>query len=112
MEEKQAQEEITQPSSLIPPSISDDQIQVKSDYVPKTSSNVGATSKCPICNQMFPVSEINEHIKIEQMNPKHLEEKRMTEIMLKQTNTITGEEISKNLQNIKSKRPDISGQIE
>lgn len=65
------------------------------------------TQKCPKCHQEIPIAEWREHMKLEMMNPKWLEEKKKREERAKLNSLAAGDEIVKNLANFKAQREDL-----
>lgn len=84
-------------------------VQVKDNYVPKIQGKEDSLMKCQNCNRYIPSSEMNEHLRIELLDPKFQEMK--IELKQRELNSIrsTGAEMTKNLESFKSKRPDIFG---
>jgi splicing factor 3A subunit 1 len=58
------------------------------------------------------VSEFNEHLRIEMLDPKYKEIKEEVTARAKDTTTAAGDLIAQNLQSFASKRPDLFGEVE
>ena len=43
----------------------------KSTYIPSIKPSVTARNMCPICKRLIPVSDFDEHLRIELQDPKH-----------------------------------------
>jgi len=72
------------------------------------SKHVG-TQKCYKCGQQIPVKEWEQHMKLELLNPKWLEQKKEREFRQGLNSLATGNEISSNLKRFAAERRDISG---
>jgi splicing factor 3A subunit 1 len=67
-------------------------MKIKHNYVPKTKRPMApeATSLCPLCNQAIPASELQEHMRIELLDPKWREQKMAMEAKKKDSNLTSG----------------------
>ena len=65
------------------------------------------TQKCPVCRDMIPVDDFQEHIKLELIDPNYKLEKEAARIKDKQQVFATSSEIYRNLQNLSKQRPDL-----
>ena len=50
---------------------------------------------CPICNQNIPVNEMQEHMRIELLDPKYMEQRKHLEARASSTNIAADDEIFK-----------------
>ena len=96
--------------------------KIRTDYVSKGRKNfnfsfiVGklgvseSTQICPRCGISVKVSEMEEHVRIELLDPKWRQQKAVFESRIKDSNLIIGkEDISKNLARLSDHRSDIFG---
>ena len=88
-------------------------IKVRTDYVPRaavssTTNDSGTTQICSICNASVPVSQIDEHIRIELLDPKWRTQRLAMMAKNKDSNLVeTGTDVSKNLEALAKHRQDI-----
>ncbi|ORY03634.1 hypothetical protein K493DRAFT_254090 [Basidiobolus meristosporus CBS 931.73] len=93
-------------------------IKIRKDYVPKAlagraPSSSEPTQICPRCNQAIPVSEMDEHVRIELLDPKWKEQKEAAEAKKKDSNLLQeGTDVAKYLQNFADFRSDVFGSEE
>ncbi|KAK9722296.1 SF3a splicing factor complex subunit [Basidiobolus ranarum] len=91
-------------------------IKVRKDYVPKAlagKSNSEATSICPLCNQAIPASELDEHVRIELLDPRWKEQKEAAEAKRKESNLLQeGTDVGRYLKNFAGFRSDMFGNEE
>jgi splicing factor 3A subunit 1 len=89
-------------------------IKIRTDYKPK----VGATTRqineptqlCPRCGQAIPMSEMDEHMRIELLDSKWKEQKQAAEAKLRDSNLLQeGTDVAKILKNFSGYRSDIFG---
>ena len=66
-----------------------------------------ARNKCPKCHRLIPVSEFDEHLRIELLDPKHIKIQKEVEANAKDVTTATGDQISRNLKRFARNRPDL-----
>jgi splicing factor 3A subunit 1 len=72
-----------------------------------TQKKAAGTQKCPKCHQEIPIGEWKEHMRLELMDPKWLEEKRKREERQKLNSLAGGDEIVQNLKKIAAQRTDL-----
>ncbi|KAJ1974862.1 SF3a splicing factor complex subunit [Dimargaris verticillata] len=87
-------------------------INIKKDYVPRARSAATVaepTQLCPRCNQAIPVSEMEEHMRIELLDPKWKDYKEAAEAKHKTSNLISGTDMAQNLKSLSGHRQDIFG---
>jgi splicing factor 3A subunit 1 len=74
-------------------------IKVRTDYVPRSGSTPSsATQICTICKASVPVSQIEEHIRIELLDPKWRTQRLAALAKTKDSNLVeTGTDVSRNL---------------
>ncbi|KAI9338103.1 Pre-mRNA splicing factor PRP21 like protein-domain-containing protein [Zopfochytrium polystomum] len=93
-------------------------IKIKADYVPKakrgssssTSSSAkgrGLTQLCPRCKRAIPVAEMEEHVRIELLDPQWRQQRDRAAENLASSNLLTGGVIAENLKRISTFRSDI-----
>lgn len=106
---QQIQPEKTTTTTANTTTTSDGDVKVKKEYVRKTESKDTSTTKCPNCGQYIPVSEFNEHYRIEMLHPNY--KKIKDEVTARATNTtmVSGDEITQNLSKFAQHRPDLFG---
>ncbi|KAJ1650210.1 SF3a splicing factor complex subunit [Dispira simplex] len=119
--DEEAGVEKTQPSETIPPFptvpvVPVKQIKIRKDYVPKvrttTTATVGETTQlCPRCQQSIPISQMEEHMRIELLDPKWKEQKEAALAKHQGTNLVTTDtDVARLLKNLAG--PAQSGTIE
>ncbi|KAF7732489.1 splicing factor 3a, subunit 1 [Apophysomyces ossiformis] len=89
-------------------------IKIRTDYKPKifgSSSKANEpTQICPRCGEPIPVSEMDEHMRIELLDPKWKEQKLAMEAKMKDSNLLQeGTDVAKILKNFSGYRSDIFG---
>ncbi|KAJ3104760.1 SF3a splicing factor complex subunit [Phlyctochytrium bullatum] len=85
-------------------------IKIRTDYVPKGKRTVKAavvTQLCPRCRRAIPASEMDEHVRIELLDPKWREQRDRAAENSSGTNLLTDESIAENLKRIRDYRLDI-----
>jgi splicing factor 3A subunit 1 len=93
-------------------------IKIKTGYKPKIigvtpEKTTEATQICPRCGEAIPVSEMDEHMRIELLDSKWKEQKMASEAKNKDSNLLQeGTDIKKILKNFSGLRPDIFGSDE
>ena len=95
----------------------DETIKVVQDYNPRIqSANPNDTSKThmldPITNQLVPISQMAEHMRIQLLDPKWREQQARASDKQKDSNIAAGESIVNNLQSFAKSRGDIFGTTE
>lgn len=66
-----------------------------------------ATQECPKCKQKIPISQYDEHIKLELLDPRWRENKERREDALAFNTLNSGEEIARNLEKYAQNKTDI-----
>ncbi|CAG8539354.1 6803_t:CDS:2 [Paraglomus brasilianum] len=89
-------------------------IKIRKDYVPKVhapkTSGTRPLGICPRCNQAIPVDEMEEHMRIELLDPKWKEQKEAADAKKKESNLLReGTDVAKILKNFSGYRSDIFG---
>ncbi|TPX35543.1 hypothetical protein SmJEL517_g02062 [Synchytrium microbalum] len=102
---------------VAPPSIrAEGSLKVVSGYVPKAASRPGASSEptqtCPRCGQAIPISEMDEHVRIELLDPKWREQRQRAQAKQGDSNLNMGVDVAKNLSRLSDYRTDIFGSEE
>ncbi|KAG4085680.1 hypothetical protein H8356DRAFT_1282692 [Neocallimastix lanati (nom. inval.)] len=90
-------------------------IKIRTDYTPKVLKHQleQQTQICPRCGQAIPVSEMDEHVRIELLDPKWREQKKISEAKKKDSNLLqTGIDVAANLNKLSGYRTDIFGSEE
>lgn len=83
-------------------------IKVRTDYVPRATATSGPTQVCTICKAPVPVSEIEEHIRIELLDPKWRTQRLAAMEKNRESNLVeTGTDVSRNLEALARHRSDI-----
>lgn len=85
-------------------------IKIKSDYIPKAASlaSTELTQICSICKASVPISKIDEHIRIELLDPKWRTQRLAMMAKNTESNLVeTGTDVSKNLESLARHRSDI-----
>ncbi|KAF9735475.1 hypothetical protein PMIN06_006913 [Paraphaeosphaeria minitans] len=80
-------------------------MRIRTDYVPRGKKTNVTTVQCPNCKQMFPSDEIEEHMRIELLDPRWKEQRAKTEA--RYSTVITPNEAANNLKRFASQRDDI-----
>ncbi|PYH44944.1 putative pre-mRNA splicing factor [Aspergillus saccharolyticus JOP 1030-1] len=85
-------------------------MRIRSDYVPRAQArrqNVGgATALCPNCRQQIPVAELEQHMRIELLDPRWKEQRAKAESRSATTNLSTADVVN-NLKRLASQRSDV-----
>lgn len=93
-------------------------IKIRTDYKPKLygtqpAKGPTATALCPRCGEAIPVAEMDEHMRIELLDPKWKDQKLAMEAKQRDSNLLQeGNDVAKILKNISGLRPDIFGSDE
>ncbi|CAG8562523.1 13359_t:CDS:10 [Ambispora leptoticha] len=106
-EQEPAYVEIKPPDASVP-------IKIRKDYTPKIlgpkTSAGKPTQICPRCNQAVPVDEMDQHVRVELLDPKWKEQKQAAEAKKKESNLLQeGTDVAKNLKAFSGYRSDIFG---
>lgn len=117
MEEESDKEEVppAQPAPQVKVPDTNIPIKVRTDYKPKVLGAVPQkvnepTQICPRCGEAIPVSEMDEHMRIELLDPKWKEQKLAAEAKKKDSNLLQeGTDVAKILKNFSGYRSDIFG---
>ncbi|KAH7889771.1 Pre-mRNA splicing factor PRP21 like protein-domain-containing protein [Phlebopus sp. FC_14] len=86
-------------------------IKIKTDYVPKLGSKKNsAVTTCAICGQQIPVDELDEHMRIELLDPKWKSQRDALEARKAQASELLrGANVVSSLKNLARTRVDIFG---
>ncbi|KAJ3381197.1 SF3a splicing factor complex subunit [Lobulomyces angularis] len=86
-------------------------VKIRTDYVPKAKllKKKKQTQICPRCELPIPVDEMDNHVRIELLDPKWREQKKRQQDKLKNSNLATNSLISENLRRLAEYRTDIFG---
>ncbi|PVZ98431.1 hypothetical protein BB558_005567 [Smittium angustum] len=88
-------------------------IKLRTDYTSRLlpAKTPAGTWSCPVCSQLVPVAEIEEHIRIEMLDPKRKEQREVYESKIRDSNLVQADsEIAKNLKKFALKRMDMLGE--
>ncbi|KAF9888402.1 SF3a splicing factor complex subunit [Aspergillus nanangensis] len=85
-------------------------MRIRSDYVPRAQARrfnqSGATALCPNCGQQIPVAELEQHMRIELLDPRWKEQRAKAESRSATTNLSTADVVN-NLKRLASQRSDV-----
>ena len=85
-------------------------MRIRSDYVPRAQARrqqaAGATALCPNCHQQIPVAELDQHMRIELLDPRWKEQRAKAESRSATTNLSTVDVVN-NLKRLASQRSDV-----
>ncbi|GKZ71644.1 SF3a splicing factor complex subunit [Aspergillus niger] len=85
-------------------------MRIRSDYVPRAQARrqnpTGATALCPNCHQQIPVGELEQHMRIELLDPRWKEQRAKAESRSATTNLFTVDVVN-NLKRLASQRSDV-----
>ncbi|PLN82154.1 Surp module [Aspergillus taichungensis] len=85
-------------------------MRIRSDYVPRAQARrlnpAGATALCPNCHQQIPVNELEQHMRIELLDPRWKEQRAKAESRSATTNLSTTDVVG-NLKRLASQRSDV-----
>ncbi|EED13896.1 pre-mRNA splicing factor, putative [Talaromyces stipitatus ATCC 10500] len=85
-------------------------MRIRSDYVPRAQSRrqqqSAVTALCPNCHQQIPVAELDQHMRIEMLDPRWKEQREKAESRAAHTNLITTD-VANNLKRLASQRTDV-----
>ncbi|KAJ6087016.1 hypothetical protein N7467_005930 [Penicillium canescens] len=84
-------------------------MRIRSDYVPRAQARrqqAGAMAICPYCNQKVPSAELDDHIRIELLDPRWKEQRAKADSRSATTNLSTVDVVN-NLKRLASQRSDV-----
>ncbi|KAJ5766499.1 uncharacterized protein N7511_004115 [Penicillium nucicola] len=84
-------------------------MRIRSDYVPRAQARrqqAGAMAICPYCNQKVPSAELDDHIRIELLDPRWKEQRAKADSRSSTTNLSTVDVVN-NLKRLASQRSDV-----
>ncbi|KAJ5548755.1 hypothetical protein N7513_005989 [Penicillium frequentans] len=83
-------------------------MRIRQDYVPRAQARrqQGATAICPNCHQQIPVAELDEHVRIELLDPRWKEQRAKQDARSATTNLSTADVVN-NLKRLASQRSDV-----
>ncbi|KAJ5114693.1 hypothetical protein NUU61_000452 [Penicillium alfredii] len=85
-------------------------MRIRSDYVPRAQARrqqgTGATALCPNCHQQIPVAELEQHMRIELLDPRWKEQRAKADSRSATTNLSTADVVN-NLKRLASQRSDV-----
>ncbi|KAI4113276.1 MAG: hypothetical protein LQ345_005707 [Seirophora villosa] len=83
-------------------------MRIRNDYVPRAQAkrqNV-AMAMCPNCNQQIPVNELEQHVRIELLDPRW-KEQRLKSDQRQMTTNLSTSDVAANLKRLASQRSDV-----
>ncbi|KAI5249354.1 hypothetical protein E4T43_00741 [Aureobasidium subglaciale] len=83
-------------------------MRIRNDYVPRAQARRqnAATALCPNCKQQIPFNELEQHMKIEMLDPRWREQSRIAAQRSSTTNLSTAD-VANNLKRLASQRSDV-----
>lgn len=85
-------------------------MRIRSDYVPRAQARranpSSATALCPNCKQQIPVNELEQHMRIELLDPRWKEQRAKADSRAATTNLSTADVVN-NLKRLASQRSDV-----
>ncbi|CAG8575996.1 8929_t:CDS:10, partial [Racocetra fulgida] len=110
-------QELTPTVTEIKPPDTSAPMKIVKDYVPKPYAPKATTERqtviCPRCNQAVPVDEMDNHVRIELLDPKWKEQKMAADAKKKESNLLQeGTDVAKILKTFSGYRSDIFGNEE
>ncbi|KAL2161124.1 hypothetical protein VTH06DRAFT_8343 [Thermothelomyces fergusii] len=86
-------------------------MKIKENYVPRAAQRAASkfgtqTAMCPNCKQQIPLNEMDDHMRIELLDPRWKEQKAKAEARYATTNLSTAE-VANNLKRLASQRSDV-----
>lgn len=85
-------------------------MRIRSDYVPRAQARrqnaAGPTALCPNCKQQIPEAELQQHMRIEMLDPRWREQQAKAQARTATTNLSTTDVVS-NLKRLASQRSDV-----
>ncbi|BCS22912.1 putative pre-mRNA splicing factor [Aspergillus puulaauensis] len=85
-------------------------MRIRSDYVPRAQARrqnaAGAMALCPNCKQQIPEAELQQHMRIEMLDPRWREQQAKTQARTATTNLSTADVVG-NLKRLASQRSDV-----
>ncbi|EEP75637.1 conserved hypothetical protein [Uncinocarpus reesii 1704] len=90
-------------------------MRIRSDYVPRAQAKrlntaTVPTSICPNCKQQIPIAEMEQHMRIELLDPRWKEQRAKAEARYATTNLSTVD-VANNLKRLASQRSDVFDQV-
>ena len=82
---------------------------IRTDYQPRAAARARQkeqTAQCPICKEAIPLSQYNEHVQIEQIDPRWREQRAKEQARNSTTNLSTSD-VANNLKRLASQRTDV-----
>ncbi|EER24406.1 Surp module family protein [Coccidioides posadasii C735 delta SOWgp] len=98
-----------------PPVAGQPPMRIRSDYVPRAqakrlNTTTVPTSICPNCKQQIPIAEMEQHMRIELLDPRWKEQRAKAEARYATTNLSTAD-VANNLKRLASQRSDVFDQV-
>ncbi|KAI4165157.1 MAG: hypothetical protein LQ342_001025 [Letrouitia transgressa] len=83
-------------------------IRIRNDYVPRAQARRqnNAMALCPNCNQRIPYNELDQHMRIELLDPRWKEQRMKSDLRQSTTNLSTSD-VAANLKRLASQRSDV-----
>ncbi|KAL4885032.1 Pre-mRNA splicing factor PRP21 like protein-domain-containing protein [Aspergillus karnatakaensis] len=109
-EEQRIRESFTPPSAAAKAPPGQQPIRIRSDYVPRAQARrqnaTGAMALCPNCKQQIPEAELQQHMRIEMLDPRWREQQAKAQARTATTNLSTADVVN-NLKRLASQRSDV-----
>jgi splicing factor 3A subunit 1 len=105
-DEDEVDEEMPQPKAL-PASLVGGMKIRPAGYVPASKGKSVITQVCPNCGERIPVDELEEHMRIELLDPRYKEQKAVAEKRQMATN-LGGADVARNVKRLAERREDDS----
>ena len=83
-------------------------MRIRNDYVPRAAARAAGpkTALCPNCHQQIPLAELEQHMRIELLDPRWKEQKAKADSRYSTTNLSTAD-VANNLKRLASQRSDV-----
>lgn len=106
IKERMAQEEKKRQAKLL--AQQPGQINIKTNYIPRASAKAKNKIKqvCPRCGQAIPADEMEEHLRIEMLDPRWKEQRKVEEER-RATSNLSSADVAANIKRLASVRSDI-----
>jgi splicing factor 3A subunit 1 len=86
------------------------EVETKPKVDPGVILNENYSQRCPVCRDMIPVNDFQEHVRLELMDPKFKQSRESLKGKEPSKVFASGSEVYKNLQNLAKNRPDLKSQ--
>ncbi|KAJ5110823.1 Pre-mRNA splicing factor PRP21 like protein-domain-containing protein [Penicillium argentinense] len=97
-------------SPVVPARPGQQPMRIRQDYVPRAQARrqgaAGGTALCPNCKQQIPITEMDQHMRIEMLDPRWKEQRAKADSRSATTNLSTAD-VAQNLKRLASQRSDV-----